>query len=310
MKALCFVIVMLVSLHHVVAQYNKQNLKVETSLDDCRFANLHLYPVYANAAFVKEHKDLGKYLTLKEALEKKKIRITEVSGGEVNKLFIENISKDTVMILSGEVVQGGKQDRMLAQDVMLRPGSGKQDVDVFCVEHGRWQPRRGDMSFASYYAISSKEVRKAGAVKKDQQEVWDKVSETTVKNQAVTSSGTLTALDKSETYNEDIKKYTQHFASLFISEPDVIGVIAVSGKEVMGCDLFASHELFAKYYPDLLNSYATEAITSGGPVTVQPEAVVKYLETITGDEKKQEQEVLKNGTMLKNKDKKLHMSTF
>src|SRR6187401_3569125 len=112
------------------AQYNKVNLKLDpvAAQRNYRFQNLQFYPIRANANFVAQHKNLGKFVTLKEALEKKKVALTESNGGEVNRLFIENISRDTIIILSGEVVQGGKQDRMIAQDFILYPKSGKKDV--------------------------------------------------------------------------------------------------------------------------------------------------------------------------------------
>ena len=54
---------------------------------------------------------------------------------DVNKLFVENNSQDTIILLAGEVVKGGKQDRTLATDLILPPGKGKKDIDVFCVEY-------------------------------------------------------------------------------------------------------------------------------------------------------------------------------
>ena len=89
------------------AQYNSKNLKMESSASagQYQFENLQLYPIRANQDFVNHHKSLGNYVTLNEALVKGKIEITEYSRGTVNTLLIENISADTIMILSGEVVQ-------------------------------------------------------------------------------------------------------------------------------------------------------------------------------------------------------------
>ncbi len=53
----------------------------------------------------------------------------------MNKLFVENNSQDTIILLAGEVVKGGKQDRTLATDLILPPGKGKKDINVFCVEY-------------------------------------------------------------------------------------------------------------------------------------------------------------------------------
>lgn len=165
MKPGIIILLVLGALSSGSAQYTKANLTLEATSTTAkyRYEHLQLYPIYANAAFVAQHQGVGKYVPLKDALEKKKVIITESNRGEVNTLFIENISKDTVMVLSGEVVQGGKQDRMIAQDFILYPRSGKKDVSVFCVEHGRWQPKEG-MDFKIYYTISSNEVREAATV--------------------------------------------------------------------------------------------------------------------------------------------------
>lgn len=294
------------------AQYNEKNLRLDASSASAiyKFENLQIYPIYANRDFHDYHKDVGKFVTLKEGIQKKKIVITEHARGTVNTLFIENVSSDTIMILAGEVVQGGKQDRMIAEDFLLYPKSGKKDISVFCVEHGRWQEKGSGKSFNEYFTISSNEVRKAGAVKKDQQEVWDKVSDNTKKNNAGSSSGTLAALKQSGSFNAALKNYTDHFETTFVKQADVIGVVAVSGDRILGCDMFATNELFRKHYINLIHSYATEAITSGKPVEVSFEKVQQYLHTIIGDEARQEREVKEKGTLLKDGNKKVHISTF
>ena len=310
MKTLVIILVFFSAIAN--AQYNKTNLTLEpaTSQTKYRYENLQLYPIRANAAFVSSNKGVGKFETLKNALDKKKVIVTESKDEEVNNLFIENVSKDTVMILAGEVVQGGKQDRMVGQDVILYPKSGKKDLSVFCVEHGRWQPKESGKEFKNYYSISSNEVRKAGTVKKDQSEVWSKVAETTAKHKANTATGTLTALKESGDYTKELKKYTDYFEKLIVNENDVIGVMAVTGNTVLGCDMFATHELLTKHYHNLINSYATEAITTGKTVQLPYEKAYQYLDTIIDDERRQEVEVPKKGTLLKDGKKKIHISTF
>ena len=297
----------------VVAQYNSQNLTLDNASNAVKykFENLQLYPIRANQDFFTSHKNLGSYLTLKEAIESKKVEITERSGGTVNSLFIENISADTVMILSGEVVKGGKQDRVIANDIILPPTGGKKDISVFCVEQGRWQTSKGgNMSFQQYFTISSSNVRKAATVNKNQQDVWKEVAETTDKNKASTSTGTLTALLGSDTFNQALKNYTDHFNKIFSNEVDVIGVVVVAGNKILGCDMFATHDMFEKQYPNLLNSYSTEAITNGKRVSVPLEEVNRYLQNIISNEALQETEVEKSGTIMKNMGRKIHISTF
>src|SRR6185369_14685935 len=93
-----------------MAQYTKENLSIDARTaggETYAYQNLKLYPIRANKAFEQEHRDIGKYLTLKDGLKQSKIKISESSSsGSVNKLFIENTSADTIMVLAGEVVQG------------------------------------------------------------------------------------------------------------------------------------------------------------------------------------------------------------
>jgi hypothetical protein len=300
-------------------QFYKANLSMDAAASTkvYKYKNLQLYPVRANQVFVAHYRSLGNYETLQEGLKKKKVLITEhvndpsSSGGTVNTLYIENVSSDTVMVLSGEVVQGGKQDRVISQDFLLYPHSGKKDVAVFCVEAGRWVSEGGDgAKFEKYYGVSSNTVRKAATVTKDQQAVWDKVAETTQKNKAGSTTGALAALKSSEDLNKDLASYISYFEKLLIPEADVIGVVAVSGDAILGCDLFASHEMFANNYKNLLGAYATEAITFGKDVKVSREEVSEYLDAIIGDERNQDKEVEKKGTILKDGKRKLHISTF
>ncbi len=312
MKASLLSIMMIVFVSSLQAQYNKDNLKIESTTANTKYSykNLRVYPVRANKVFEAYHRNIGKYTTLKEGLAKNKIKITEQGSGDVNTLFIENISSDTVMILVGEVIQGGKQDRMIAQDFILYPKSGKKDVSVFCVEHGRWQEGSNGKSFNQYYSISSTEVRKAGAVKKDQQEVWDKVAKKTAENNAESSTGTLTALKSSEEFTSELKGYTDFFRDLLKEEKDVIGIVAVTGDVILGCDMFATHDIFKEHYGDLVNSYATDAISAGKNVTLPDEKVNEYFDFIIEDEDDQERKVNEKGTMLKDRGRKLHISTF
>lgn len=312
----CLIIFLLLTVSVVRAQYNQGNLSLDEAetVSAHQYLNLKLYPIRAKDSFFKAHKDVGRYTTLEQALKNEGIVISETgtssNSGTVNELYIQNVSADTIMILSGEVVQGGKQDRMIAQDVVLYPGTHKTKVQVYCVEHGRWQANGDGGNFKNYYSLSSNEVRKAGTVTKNQQEVWKKVADATSKNAAGSRTGTLAALKSSESFSADLKKYADYFQKILINEPDVIGLVAVSGDRILGCDMFATHAMFADHYAELVNSYATEAITSGKPATVKHEEVNQYLLLIISDEQKQDAEIEKKGTQLKERNKKLHISTF
>ena len=308
----------------VSAQYNSKNLTIrESMVTQFTYKNLRLFPIYANETFMEAHKDVGKYISLQKALEGKKVAITETvnnthgeesGSASVNTLFIENTSSDSIFLMAGEIVKGGQQDRVLAQDMILPPKSGKKDISVFCVEHGRWsytnESEKAGKTFYGYSKITSNNIRKTAIVDKSQQKVWDKVADVTAKNSATSETGTYTALDTSKKYNKELKGYTDYFKAMMKTQSNVIGVIACTGDKVIGCDMFATPVMFNEHLDGLLNSYTTEAMTNGTAAKADYKKAEIYLDNLLNDETKQEEKVKANGTILKSSGKKLHMATF
>ena len=101
-------------------------------------------------------------LTLAEALEKGAVKVLET--GNVNRLEIENTGDDDVFIQTGDIVKGGKQDRVLTTSLVVPPRSGRVPIDSYCVEQGRWAPR-GTESVAAFAvsreALPSREAKLA-----------------------------------------------------------------------------------------------------------------------------------------------------
>jgi len=323
-----------------LAQYNHDNLKIKRAIAyanteernaeqfDVSFSyeSLRLFPIIAGDAFIEQHKDLGKFTLLKDAIEQNKIIITETGarnlanddqlnisgsvGGTVNTLFAQNKSSDTIFIMAGEVVTGGKQDRVIGQDVVLAPG---EDVDLsaFCVEKSRWTTKdnnRGE--FTGYYNVSSMDIRKSVTEDKNQSEVWRKVDEHTSKNGATSDTKAYTNLENSEEYQNTVKAYLNTFEAAFKDNSRVIGVIAVTGNEIMGCDLFATHDLFIDSYESLIHSYVSHAITQGSEVTISNDAVYAYLDSFLKSEEGQNEVIEKNGTVFMWGKRKLHITKY
>jgi len=76
-------------------------------------------------------------LTLDEGFAARKIRIREREDEDVNNLMISNRADKPVFLLAGEVILGGKQDRIIGANTVI-PARTQLAVPVFCVEHGRW----------------------------------------------------------------------------------------------------------------------------------------------------------------------------
>ena len=320
------------------SQYTYKNLQVnflqtDAQLKNYSFQNLRLYPIYAKQSFKSQFKTIGKYMPLQEALQKKKLKITEkTNGGSVNNLTIENISSDTIIIICGDVVKGGQQDRIVQKDVVLKPKSGKQNLEVFCVESGRWSAERPssasqpsstvsrrstnnikveeEAKFEDHYNKGSMGLRKVVEKEKDQSKVWSKVEEINTNNKTTTATKTYTAITGSADYTKKLNAYLQFFKNKFVADSNVIGVVIVTGDKVLGCDMFATPALFGSQFQSLLHSYATEAIISGKPVTVAAPVVKTYMDKLLGNEAIQQSTLKQKGNAFVEKGKKLRVSSF
>ena len=78
-------------------------------------------------------------LTLAEGLDKGVIDVHET--GNVQELEIENKGAEPVFVQLGDIVKGGRQDRVLTVSLLLGPKSGRTPVGAYCVEQGRWTAR-------------------------------------------------------------------------------------------------------------------------------------------------------------------------
>ncbi|MCD4682995.1 MAG: hypothetical protein K8R86_06905, partial [Bacteroidales bacterium] len=279
---------------------------------------------------------------LEEALEQNKVVITEKGGevqesagfnndelqeedygrqrgqsrqsfeadGEVNKLYVENVSQDTVFLMAGEVVKGGKQDRVLASDMILAPNSGKVELPVFCVEHGRWSYGSSAIGFSEYFTVSANSVRGKAVKEKNQYEVWDAVAEVTEKQGAVSGSGTYTALEDADDYKIALEEYAEYFNDQLKQMDNCIGFVGVTGNRIIGCDIFATSELFEKQSDNLLDAYITEAIAEGEEIEIKDKEVLSYLNEFLSDESTQEEVVNSKGMQYKYRGRKLHLNTY
>ncbi len=298
------------------------------------YKNLRLYPIRAKQSFLNQTKDLGTYTPLRKALAKKWVVITEqegdvpavqeqltnniqqvrndVGGGAtVNTLFIENLSQDSIYIMAGEIVQGGKQDRVIAQDIVLAPNQGKVDLSVFCVEKGRWTYGGGeDKSFNTYYGQGSLSMRGVVDQKQNQQKVWEEVDRSNSVNKVDSKTSAYTAQKSSEDFRQKQQEYIAYFKKQFAQEDQIIGVLVATGDRIVGCDMFASPQLFNSQFESLLVAYSSEAITDGAPLKIQESQVKAYMDQLLANQNQQNKFIKEKGKVFENKNRKLRISTY
>lgn len=273
---------------------------------------LKLYVIKGKSSLEKAIDDKTDYTPLETAISKDMVKVTEVSqGGEVNQLLFENKSKSTVILQMGDVITGGKQDRVVREEKILKPGE-KSFVGVYCVEQGRWNGGggAGTAQFKEYHSKISNDVRRTMVKEQSQQAVWRDVAKVNSKNKTGSSSGTYAAISKNDETKKEIRSYVDFYLSEFKGSKDIVGLLAVSGDQVIGCDIFGTPKLFQANVQQMLNSYATEAVLNGSAVTISDAVVNQYLNELLENEEKQAEILKRKGANLKSNGKNLKISAF
>lgn len=228
------------------------------------------------------------YLTLDEALARQALRVTEVSeSGSVGKLRVENLGEQPVLLVDGEELVGGKQNRTLNLTIMVA-GRATLDVPVSCVERERWQYRAAAFSSSPQTtsvgtrALKARTVSESlwnrGSYDSDQGAVWTDIADTTVRT--ATISPTAASADVFETHRGRIDKVI----SAFGVEPEQVGAVFALGGRVVGADMFDCPATLRRLLPKLLRGYAVETLYGTDPVasavSATAEAAQSFLEAV------------------------------
>ncbi len=231
-------------------------------------------------------------LTLQEALDRGLAVVHETSS--VNMLAVENLSADHELFLqSGDIVKGGKQDRLISQDLLLQAKSGKIPCPANCCEQSRWQQRGGESAGkfdkSTDFAVGN-DIKLAN-VSGFQGAVWDGVARKQADlsrnvGKPVTANASPTSLQlalEDKDLRAKIAGYERDLGGLANAYPDAVGaVIAVNG-QVIASDVYGSRLLFQKAWPKLLKSAAADAVAQmpkdGAAVVATRAEAEKFLAT-------------------------------
>ena len=260
------------------------------------FQALTVYPVITDKP--ESHDD---YITLDEGLRSRKVIVSEIGANgrtrrvgngrrvsddaEVNRLMVTNNSGKTLVLIAGEIIIGGKQDRIVGEDCVIASNNKPVPVNVYCVEHGRWSERTsfgqsransgasdsdplartaapGTFGAPAAGGMAAPNVRAKAQAEKSQDGVWTEVSKLERENQVSSTTGTLNKVYEDRRVSAKLSDYERAIKNK-LSGKNVVGAVVAIGGRVMSADVFASPKLFQAYWPKLLKSYALEAVSSG-----------------------------------------------
>ncbi len=209
-------------------------------------------------------------LVLDEAMAARQVTIKEISDGSVNSLTFVNKAPQPVFLLAGEVIIGGKQDRIIGRNTVI-PANTTQEVPVYCVEHGRWTVETKE--FASARALAHGRLR-GQASYAAQQDVWNEVAAKNVARKTVTPSDTYRKVAQQQSDGTLATMEKQVDAALGKLPPAdrgrMVGYAVALNGSLATVDVFGSPALFRKLETKLVRSYLTEAVDVRARPNIEP----------------------------------------
>lgn len=273
--------------------------------------DLAIFPVVqANGEAKAQH---WQYITLDEGLRTGQVVVAEAgqvvglvrsrhpvlaappaTGDEVNRLVLVNNSSRPLLLLAGEIVAGGKQDRVIGKDRIVPPESDPIDLSVFCIEPGRWTGESPEFHAAGKVGESfmvQPEVRSKAMAAQNQQQVWNAVG--SVIQEMAAAGGAMSsptpapttsyarAMESTAVENDVNKTAAPLLQSgealrAQLSKEHAVGVVVAIRGEIIWADVFSDTDMLEKYWTKLIRSYAAEALTgresrNGSPTTEDAE---------------------------------------
>ena len=202
----------------------------------------------------------GDWATLDDAVAAGHLKVTEKAQASVPEVVMENTGARAVLLMSGEIIKGGKQTRVVRKDTIIE---ARQEVAVavLCIEQRRWAGGKDFKHSSNMAPARIQGLLKSGA---GQGRVWEGVRGT------LRSFG---AESRTESLDEglDSPKAKKAFGDAHrdlgkFSPPEVVGIAVADARtgKVIGLELFGRRDLFERLQGKLIEGYTTDLVLAAG----------------------------------------------
>lgn len=225
------------------------------------FGSMTLFPLFSTST------SRLRYRVLSEALADGSVVVTEKSSAEVPELYLVNRSDSMVLVLDGEEVVGGRQNRIVNASFLIGTHS-EVPLPVTCVEHGRWHDvsvafSAGEAMPASLRRDKEAQVhrglRQMGRHIADQGAVWNLVAMMQAAVPAPSPTGAMNDVYRGK--SADLSAHERAFP--FVE--NAVGMAVALGGRMSGADLFDQSATAARLWNKLVRSYAMVAFGASYP---------------------------------------------
>ena len=221
-----------------------------------KFHNISVVPVMTT-----RQGPFKKYTLLEQGLARKTLQVRELKGNsgeaQVSEVEVKNTGKEPAYLLGGEMILGGKQDRIIARDAVVAASGKWVKVAVLCVEAGRWNGQ--NMKFQSGKAMADVSVRRA-AMKGSQSDVWKEVGKKNVLHGTESATQTYRRTIQNSKVRKKIKPYVRQLKAKLPADRRLAGLVFGINGKIHVADIFGNPVLFGDLSEKLLSAYVLEAL--------------------------------------------------
>lgn len=299
--------------HHSISQQNFPEVVVQyDSAAVWTYENLQLIPVrFVGDGGSRGYLPFDQVSTLQRSIKEKKLKINELKGSgnaDVRVLEMRNMSKEAIVIQSGEILVGGKQDRIIGQTMIIPPDKQRYYVNVYCVEKGRWarkpQPFR-------YYRSADMGLRRANDIGRKQHLIWENIENQFKTSGRKSETSAYKDILTERRFLEADSMYVKFFTDkLARTDSNFAGFVAITGNQIIGTDLYSTREMTMESFQTILRSYSATAIVVGDTPVVKRPAIEKFMTPILSDNKTRNDFLKNRGRVYMYQGRILHIVAY
>ena len=211
--------------------------------------DLAVYPVLDREAAMRPELDA---VPLADAMAHGAVEVRELHDGQVARVALVNHSDEPVFAMAGDVIDGGMQDRVITEPVLVAAGA-RVAVPVHCVEQGRWSGERRTFAYGGRIEPAIRDVvRRASS----QDATWSAVARA---NTARGVAGSASWLAGAGVDAEGAQALESALRRRFEDDKRVVGVVVARGGAFEAPEVYAHPALFARDRGNVLQSHLIAA---------------------------------------------------
>jgi hypothetical protein len=214
------------------------------------YESIQVWPLVVHGA---EPPPEGAPLTAEEALREELLVARETRTG--SRVQLENRDPDRpVLVLAGDVLFGGRKDRVASSDVLLPP---LRRVTIATRSSGE-DRRRRTATFRSSGGLAPVHLRALVASNAVTSAWNDAVADTVSVLASPSRRGSLAQVFLNDVLMGDVERYVDQFTPRLEGE-SVVGLAVASGSTILGAEVFGDHDTFRALRARVLRSFLIEA---------------------------------------------------